>query len=894
MSDSCGCCQAPVPPTPECMDNRPGLSAVVYRVGSYPTFRQAMLQAIAGTKITPEQGHKPIRPLNDWTSRQSDDFGIALLEMWAYLADILTFYQERIANEAYLRTAVHRESVLRLAALLDYRPANGMAATTQLAFTVDKGKTVVIPIGLRAQSVPGQDEKPQKFETVETLTVIPPLNHFRVYPQPTADTPLAAGRTVATALGDISYLAAGEKIVIYQPVLVQAMAGPTVDLGLGEMADHVSKQVKEARHRIQELLAEMEDDLLEKAEKAPIPGIEITPVYTGCDNPVHVEDKEVADIQQVDWRQEITWEPAVRCSFSAGAKIHKWTRKFRLFGHNAPAKFFSVSVDSHNNVLWQEKSFDPYTAGYALLQLDGVYDDLKENTELLVAGKLRNGAVVQTVTVTAVEQVAAQIPTSGTGPPVMQATVTRVAVSPQLPIGIDVRSAVVYELEGPPISLWQSQYGPTISGNAVYVPLSELGLTAAERAQYLVSGRRIILEDGAGRAQASKISSIAVEGDHLKITLADALQDSLVSATATGRANVVLVTHGETVADEVLGSGDASQGLQSFALKKSPVTFVPQAGAKNGAANTLQIRVDGVKWQERDSLYGRPADERVFVTRVDDEGEMTIQFGDGTTGARLPTGRNNVIGNYRQGIGQDGNITAGVLTTLLDKPTGLKSATNPAAAAGGAEPESLAQARTNAPNTVRTFERVVSLRDFEDAARAYAGIAKARASWQWDGMEQVVLLTVAGDDGAPVEPGGDTHKNLVADLDSRRDPNRKLIVSDYHPVALQIEAAIKLDASYQTETVQAAAQSTLADYFDFDNLNLGQPIHLSDVYRVVQEVEGVEAVEVNRLQFKSPADRASHGATVDPVQAHLAIWLDELATLAAADITITLGLTGET
>jgi hypothetical protein len=59
---------------------------------------------------------------------------------------------------------------------------------------------------------------------------------------------------------------------------------------------------------------------------------------------------------------------------------------------------------------------------------------------------------------------------------------------------------------------------------------------------------------------------------------------------------------------------------------------------------------------------------------------------------------------------------------------GLKSVTNPAGAAGGADPESLDQARTNAPNTVRTFGRIVSLRDFEDAAREFAGVAKAHSS----------------------------------------------------------------------------------------------------------------------------------------------------------------------
>ena len=133
----CGCCEAAAPPTPETIKNRPELSSIRYRVGTYASFRQAMIEAIA---------RKPA--LKRWTTRASDDYGIALLEMWAYLADILTFYQERIANEAFLRTARLRESVLRLASFVGYRPSSGVAATAYLAFTVEKGKQVKIPIGL--------------------------------------------------------------------------------------------------------------------------------------------------------------------------------------------------------------------------------------------------------------------------------------------------------------------------------------------------------------------------------------------------------------------------------------------------------------------------------------------------------------------------------------------------------------------------------------------------------------------------------------------------------------------------------------------------------------------------------------------------------------------------
>src|SRR5581483_6069776 len=98
---------------------------------------------------------------------------------------------------------------------------------------------------------------------------------------------------------------------------------------------------------------------------------------------------------------------------------------------------------------------------------------------------------------------------------------------------------------------------------------------------------------------------------------------------------------------------------------------------------------------------------------------------DGQTGSTLPTGHANVIATYRVGAGVAGRVRAGTLTSPLDRPSGLKAVTNPLAARGGADPESLADARENAPSTVRTFGRAVSLPDFADLVRASGEVAKA-------------------------------------------------------------------------------------------------------------------------------------------------------------------------
>jgi predicted phage baseplate assembly protein len=118
----------------------------------------------------------------------------------------------------------------------------------------------------------------------------------------------------------------------------------------------------------------------------------------------------------------------------------------------------------------------------------------------------------------------------------------------------------------------------------------------------------------------------------------------------------------------------------------------------------------------------------VYVTRTHETGQTTIQFGDGVLGARLPTGQDNIRATYRKGLGLAGMVNAEQLSLLLTRPLGVRTVTNPHAASGAADPESMQEIRRNTPLAVLTLERVVSLQDYEDFARTFAGIAKAMAT----------------------------------------------------------------------------------------------------------------------------------------------------------------------
>src|ERR1041384_4339969 len=131
--NDCGCCEGISAETPVQIENRPGLSAIAYRAGTHAQFRETLLARLTGSR----------RPaLTGFTTRDSDDFSIALLDAWATVGDVLTFYQERIANEAYLRTATERLSILELARLINYELRPGVAASTYLAFTINEAPNI--------------------------------------------------------------------------------------------------------------------------------------------------------------------------------------------------------------------------------------------------------------------------------------------------------------------------------------------------------------------------------------------------------------------------------------------------------------------------------------------------------------------------------------------------------------------------------------------------------------------------------------------------------------------------------------------------------------------------------------------------------------------------------
>jgi hypothetical protein len=1037
MADRCGCCAVGIAVTPLELTNRPGLSAVAYRVGTYGSFLRAMLTRIA-RDIHPNDPDYPwaIRELQ---TRASDDYAVTLLEMWAAIADVLAFHEERFANESFLRTATQRDSVLRLARLVGYELRPGVAATTLLAFTLDPAAKATLPVGLRVQSVPAEGETAQKFETTASLTADGRFNRLVVSAKPVAANPLALGRTSAViAPGDqnrgvAASLRPGERVMLFN-------------------------------------------------DNTPADALEFLSIRA---------IGSIGDLFELSWTSPIAstaWTPATRAQ--------RFNRAFHVFGYNAPEKTMTPTVDTTSTpsiIGWdQANTVVPDPSGQATLLLDGKYDGLKIGQQILIS---EPGLVLTTRIITGVDQAVGHVAN-------VTDTVTRLTLNANLPNFTDPRAILVHELTSDQIPFWPWEYPQRLLSGSCWMPGRRTGWTTIEIGRTIVAGevqtgvildlrsiernRPTILADAADSVIPTTIASARLAGTDLRfgpaaadstaaassgldtgdtlpvtalisgalnpfpslgaaareilVTIGEvgprrvsisgattpaslALQlesairaadpavdftkaivrrvrnrvvivagipgaavqvaaaptdpnavvmlaldssrsefvDGVLSAplddfTGLGPAaramsvafgaedprtitlpapintildlrnalsgalntsssgalvevvdgrllivpglddspvqsflalelnagdrididaqravllgNVAPASHGETSSGEILGSADAAAPFQSWVLKKNPLTYLSGVGP-GGVASTLQLLVNGVRWREVPTLYGRAAVDQVYVTRLADDGTTRVQFGDGVTGARPPSGVDNIVARYRKGSGLAGRVRAGGITNLLDRPIGVRGVVNPAATDGGADAQSATAIRRNAPMTVRTFDRAVSLRDFVDLVTESGEVAKAEASWVWSGDARGVTLTVAGQQGSVFSR--DALARLYATLTAERDPNHPLCVVNFVRVPIVIAATLRIMADRDARVVLDAARAALGAALGFETLSLGRPLHLSDLYGILQSVDGVEYVDIDRLHFKdrSPANLTARGADLRPVQDHL-------------------------
>ena len=938
--DTCGCCEGLQPLTPMVIDNAPGLSAVACRVGTHGSFKETMLAGISR-----EPG------LAGLSARDDDDPAIALMDGWAAVLDVLTFYQERIANEGYLRTAVELRSVLELANSIGYRLNPGVAASVYLAFALDTAQggatSTFIDIGIKAQSLPKQDQLPQTFETVESITAyrdwstIPARSLHLLTP--------AAGQTIFYLSGTSTDLKKGDTVVIvgderiadpdnnnwdFRRVLT-AVIDPvnqwtvvTLDRGLGSafaapakknakfyalrqraalfgysapdwraMSDNVKDGYLgfSSTTQVPPTIVEWPNFTLSDISDPPTgsaPGFGLAGAYfndsafvtraftrtdstinfnfgTGTPNPGVTSSSYT--IRWDGWIQIdsfgtysffITSPNSVRLWVGGALLIDTWNspNPAEQTGSKTLGSVFvpSVKVDIKLEFLhtggtgsiqlsWLgpgiPKQIIPaarmYPRDVYTVQLDAVYPKILAQPDSWVVFESPDYVELYHV-----DRAASDSRTNFT----LTAKTTRLTLSGQnLKEKFDarIRETVV---------LGQSEYLPFAS-QPITQPISGTMIPLAADPGVMPAGRKLLIS-GTSSKDGSHVSEIATL-DHQEnsagipyLHVVNELANSYVPSSVTINANLALANHGETKT-EILGSSNGSQNFQQFTLKQKPLTYV-SAATVSGAESTLEIRVNGLLWNEVPTLFDAQSGDRVYITRMSDKGDVTVQFGDGVNGARPPSGTANVTAKYRVGTGLVGMLDPQQISLLMSRPLGLKSVINPLAPDGAGDPETVDHARENAPLTVLTLDRIVSLEDYEDFTRAYAGIGKAKAGWLWQGEHTIVHLTVASATGAAVADDSALMANLKNSIDQSRDLAPMVRIASFDPLTFALQAEVLVDSpTYITADVLAAATQSVVDAFSFSKREFAQQVTASEIIAKLQSVAGVIAVRLKLLYIET-------------------------------------------
>ena len=817
---------ATVPYTPLPVFNRPGLSAVAYRIGTHASFRQTMLDRLAS-----------LRGLH---THELGDFTVALLDAVSAMADVLGFYQERIANESYLRTATERRSLMELARLIDYEPRPGVAASVYLAFTLEDAPgapelaapPITIGAGLKVQSLPGPGEQPQPFETASDIAARPEWNAIR--PRSTQEQPISTDMQTVLLRGASLNIQSGDIILI--------AAGPG-QLAMARVVA-VTPDTQAGTTRI-DLTTDPPDPPPFHPIIYPRPFFFIEPRYL-------TTELVTSQIFHFGWRQhdlhalariQNWYVPALIVNFRHIAAhrvlppetgVFAFRQKAAIFGHNAP-KYLSLpdtqraagaayptSWDSPARTLADE-------SGNREIDLDRAYTGIAIGGAVILESQTNRKAY-------RIEEVR-ELSRSDFS---LSAKVTRLRLDSDDGFAdFTLRETTVY-LQSEPLTLADLPIPDPVAGSSVILDGAYFGLDIGQ--PVVLTGTRSDLE-GVVASEALVIADVTFAAGYTTLSFQQSLQNSYLRNTVSLNANVALATHGETVS-EILGSGDASQAFQTVPLRQPPLTYV-SSSSPSGAQSTLQLRVNGLLWQETPSFFGRGPTDRVFVSRTGDDGRTTVQFGDGLTGARPPSGNENITALYRKGMGASGNVDAGRIMLLPIRPIGVRSVTNPLPAAGATDPESRDDIRRNAALTMLTLDRIVSLQDYEDFARAFAGVAKARATWSWLGRTRGVFVTVAGAGGADLPESGQTYRNLLASMRKAGDSQVSLRVQSYRRAYFRVGATITREPDAENAAVLAAVEAALRSTFGFDARSFGQPVALSELIAAIQNVPGVRAVQIS-------------------------------------------------
>ncbi|MCG8421420.1 MAG: baseplate J/gp47 family protein [Proteobacteria bacterium] len=834
--------------------NPPNQKAIDYRLTSHgPSFRR-MLARLTPHMAGLSAGHR-------------DDPTVALLDAWAMVADVLTFYQERIANEGYLRTATERRSIVELARHV-YELDHGVSAATQIAFTVDDDAgEIAIAAGTRIMSVPVPGKGPETFETTETIAGRAEWNEIPLTPAGTAPVrPSPAFEANATELR-----VEGTDLGVTRGSWILVVARQSSRVFRLLQVGTVSSDPAEARTTITWVRSESNSDATLSIDNPEILWLRQEHRLLGYNLSLVGKD---------DVKSRLD---SIRSAVAASNADDAWNHARTLSELNA-GRFPSLQ-DEMATLLLEVHGFrqdsgssarrqDALNAVDAMLNaLDAitglpqfrVHEDEDNDRTIDLAREVRDlfpdswlvlfdtGKQGRKPMLSKAVRVTPSAQQQRFG---LLSRTARIELDQPVDAGWDLRDTLVLA-DAEPLVPWRDPRAPRPAEQPDEAPRGPRVFTSRALpadAGWTLPGRMVAIEGLVDGQPAAEIATVSSADENGLVTLEEPLRHLFDTDSIVCNANLAPASHGETV-EQVLGGGNSTAVDQRFDLLRSPLSFV---ASPRGPVPQLTVHVNGAEWQRVDSLDKVDGNVPGYMVRIRDDGTTSIVFGDGVNGARLPSGLDNVVATYRVGRGAAGNLAAGRLTLLPDQPPGVASAVNPVAARGGRDPDTIEQARNRAEFATRVTRGPITRTELEDVVCASGEVSKVTLRLLvTSGVPELVHVTVAGKDWSTDPPGLATDE-FCALLERELSriapsPGRRYMVEPYAPHNLSIRiGSVELDANADIDDVRQRASAALDRRFAISQSEFGQVLVRSQVEQVLGDISGLQAFAVTLRDEQNP------------------------------------------
>jgi len=796
-------CPAPAVPEPD----------MSYLAKDFASFRQLLLDRLA--LIMP-----------GWQETHEPDIGVAIVELLSWVGDELSYYQDAVGTEAYLRTARLRISVRRHLTLIDYRLHDGCNARTWVCVEVTGTGPVTLQAGdfccittpnvgtgqaalLQSDLSAADPGSYQVFEPVIRGDVVIYPAHSTMYFWTWGDGQccLPAGATSAT--------------------LIDAWAAdpPQASDGAG------------AADRPRALHLAVGDVIVIEEIRGPLTGAEADA------DPSHRQAVRLTSVEPAE--DPLFQQPVVNVRWSAADAL---TFPVCLSSLNSSdcTPVCPVSVARGNVILVDH--------GRSLTACGAPPEILTVPPSAQSPGRCR-GPYQPGPPVTSqapYEPVLAHSPVTQRQPfPDPDAVARRQARDLEAIPGAALAAARALTAgiaAGQSLSPDQIESLTTLFGTAAMI---SVGLLPAATRPGSVPG---------AVDQGSAVAALLARQE----TLLDHKLRRLQTLARRARDGLLL---GPEAAAEVTASWGA--GYAAGLDPADPALFGPAAGALNQdpRAALPEVTVQdatAVPWVPRRTLLNSGSEDRTFVGECDDEGLLHLRFGDGRYG-QPPEPGTTLTASYRTGNGTAGNVPAGAITALVSCTTRFDVITrvsNPLPAQGGTDPEPTADAQLYAPSLIGTpLRRAITADDYAAIAAQDASLQRAAGQLRWTGSwyEAHVALDPAGTETLDRF----LVRSVTRNLRRVRRLGHDLRVGSAEYVPLDVAIGVCVQPGYQRAHVEAAlldvfgtgtTASGQPGLFSPGRLTFGTPVSASTLVAAAAGVAGVDSATVTRLQRLGQGD----------------------------------------